>query len=255
MNRIILSNINPNDIIHPDDAKVITWARKLPLFERLLSKAGELYATTAHVTYAGNGYNIKENSIPQLYNQYKRDCEILGIDNKPDLSVDWAYFISSLSVGTERFRVVLTSGAVDLLEPEELDFLIGHELGHILCGHMPYHMLIELLYSPLLPSDGDFVGIIKTVKLPMLEWYRISHYSADRIGLLVCQDINTALRTMIKMSGLPKSCYDDIDIEGFIEQANEFGSSAQNWADDLMQKLCVQFANSTWMVIRAKKLL
>ncbi len=252
MDRIILSNLNPNDIIHPEDARVISWANKIPYFERLLSKVGELYATTAHVTYAGNGYKITENSIPQLYSQFKRDCEILGINDNPDLSVDWGYFISSLSVGTERFRIVLTSGAVDLLEPEELDFLIGHELGHILCGHMPYHMLIELLYSPI-PIEGDFVGIVNTVKLPMLEWYRISHYSADRIGLLVCQDINAALRTMIKMSGLPKKCYDNIDVDSFIEQANQFENTSM--ADNIIKSFCVQFANSPWMVLRAKKLL
>ncbi len=218
-----------------------------------MNKVGNIYSTSVHVTYSGNGYNITEESVPQLYGQFKRVCEILGFDKNPSLSTEWGYFISSLSVGIDDYRLILTSGAIDLLEPKELDFLIGHEIGHIICGHMPYHMLIETLYSPL-QIGGDSVAI-NSIRVPMLEWYRISHYSADRAGLLACQDINVALRAMIKMSGLPKKLYNSIDVESFKEQVSLFEEFTDGIVDNLLQKFCAKFASSPWMVLRAKKLL
>ena len=69
---------------------------------------------------------------------------------------------------------MLQSGAVDLLTTDELNFLIGHELGHMKCGHKTYHMLTEAMYRPIVSSDMDF--LMNLIKMPLFHAY-IFYYS------------------------------------------------------------------------------
>ena len=254
-NRQALSHLNPQRVIHPDDDAVISKMNKIPGFQTFLKQTvGRINASITDVTYVGNAYDITLKSYPELYRQLKEDCLILGLTDIPLFSIAWEYFISSRTVGQKKYRIVMTSGSVDLLTSDELDFLIGHEIGHIRCGHIPYHMLVEAMYMPLLTDNSSF-GITDLIRLPMLEWYRISHYTADRMGLLCCQDINIALSTMIKMSGLPKEYYDHIDIESFVRQADEFDEKHSGTADKMVKALSIMSANSPWLVVRVKKLM
>lgn len=78
----------------------------------------------------------------------------------------------------------ISSGAVNNLSDEELVFVIGHEIGHAIFGDI----------SVALADDDS------------LETARLSRYvelTADRIGILACQDVNPALKAMVKtVSGL-----------------------------------------------------
>lgn len=255
MSRKKLVNFNPESIIHPDDAAVISKVNKIPGFKHILKKTiGNYTEYLTKITYTGNGYDITESSYPSIFKQLDEDCRILGLKEIPLLTTSWEYFISSRTVGGDTNRIVITSGSIDLLTPQELDFLLGHEIGHILCGHLPYHMLVEAMYMPIL-SDNSIINPLTPIKLLMLEWYRISHYSADRVGLLACQDIDVALSTMVKMSGLPKKYFNSIDIKAFIRQANDFSDNHSNALDKVAKTVSIMSANAPWMVLRAKKLL
>ena len=255
MYRKVLSDLDTERVVHPDDKAVISRLNEIPGFKVFLQNTVQKFTeSVTDVTYTGNGYDITAESSLQLYNRLVEDCKILGMDKIPLMSALWGYFISSNSVGEKRFRILITSGSVDLLTPEELDFLVGHELGHYLCGHMPYHMLVEAVYSPLFSSNTS-LGIINLVKLPLLEWYRASHLTGDRMGLLCCQDINVALSAMIKMSGIPKKYYDDINVKAFIEQAENFSKDYSTNISRLMRELSTRTKEAPWMVMRAKQLM
>lgn len=254
MDRKVLSNLDIASVIHPKDVAVVSRLNEIPGFKAFLQNTVQRFAeSVTDVTYTGNGFGITAESCPQLYNQLVEDCKILGMDAIPKMSALWGYLISSNSVGEQRYRILLASGAVDLLTPTELDFLIGHELGHYLCGHMPYRMLVEAVYSPIF--DNADLGIVNLVKFPLLEWYRTSHLSADRVGLLCCQDIHAALSAMIKMSGIPKKYYDKININAFVKQAEEFSEHYGDAMGRIMKDLAIRTAESPWMVLRVKLLM
>ena len=141
-----------------------------------------------------------------------------------------------------------------MFDENEMLFVLGHELGHQAAGHKPYHMLLETFYMPFI-NDGAFAAWATIVKLPLLEWYRISDYTADRIGLLCCQDINAALSTMIKKAGLPLKCYDDINIPSFIQQSRDFDQNFTSILDKGIKALSVRSSEFPWLVVRAAKLL
>ena len=115
--------------------------------------------------------------------------------------------INAITAGVERPLIVLYAGAVDLLTPEELLFVMAHEVGHIKSAHVLYYQIAEFI-----PVIGEIVGAATFglgeffgagLQLALLRWKRMSEYTADRAGLLACKDAEVALRTMMKLAGLP----------------------------------------------------
>jgi len=254
--KVILSHLKPEDVIHPQErSALISVLQKIPGGRTALNGIGEMYGKWVAVNCMGNGVVATKGSMPELYGLLQETCRIIGVSDVPQLATEWGYFISSYTVGGNKLRIVLSSGSVDLLTKEELTFLIGQEVGHIFSGHLPYHMLLELLYTPAL-DDPTLSVIAGFVKMPMLDWYRKSHYTADRVSLLCCQDIDVALRTMMKIAGLPKKYYETTDPKSFMLQARAFvNMNNDGWASNMMTNFLLRSASLPWMVDRAKVLM
>lgn len=253
--RVKLTNLQPEDFIHPlERSAIINILEKIPGGKTALNGISELYGKFVAVDYMGNGVVANNDNMPQLYKELHNTCNIIGLKEIPELATEWAYLISSYTVGGSNKRIVISSGAVDLLTKEEIPFLLGEELGHIISGHLPYHMLLELIYTSALENTtlGAVAGIIR---MPMLDWYRKSHYTADRVALLCCQDINVALRCMMKIAGLPKKYFDSVNPDTFLTQAKEFEDiNNDGWAATMMRNFLLRSASMPWMVDRAKQL-
>lgn len=285
-----LANIDYSQVMHPDDKKTVDWLNGLQVpymskwdFIREIAKhpldhnlktwyeifksdlkyytfKEFLAATTSkyqeaynEVENQGEGINITADSLPALHRQLVEACSVLDIQEIPAYSTDWLYGPFHYSNGEKHRRIVMMSGSADLFTDGEMAFTLGHELGHFVAGHKPYQMLIMSFYLPFM-NDPVFNSWASIVKLPLFEWYRKSDYTADRVGLLCCQDINDAISTMIKKAGLPKKCYDHIDIQGFIKQAKEFDEKYTGTVNSVIKALTIRSAEFPWLVDRAAKL-
>lgn len=241
------------DIIHTKDKSYQDNLSKILGFKKLVQNTvGTIMEKYAAVEYSGNGISINAVSSPKLNSALNDAKKTLDIKDTISFSTDWHYAINSFTVGEQKKRIVLLTGTVDLLNDIELQFILGHELGHIKCNHITYQMLAESLFIPI--QDSVFKFAISAVRIPLLNWYRISDFTADRAGLLCCQDITVALQTMIKMAGLPKSYYSQIDIKTFIEQARSFQKNT-DIVDKAIKYLSVNSAFHPWLILRAAELL
>lgn len=249
-----IRGLDISSILHPQDKATMDTLQKIPGFKTIVDKTvGSIMEKYAAIEYSAEGINVTPNCMPSIHRQVVEACRILNMTEVPACSTDWFYNISSFSVGEKKKRIVLQSGAVDLLTPEELNFLIGHEIGHMKCGHKTYHMLTEAMYRPVVGSDLEIW--MSLIKMPLLNWYRVSDFSADRMGLLCCQDINVALSTMIKMAGLPKKYYNQAHIKSFIQQAVDFNRAYSGMMDNIIKYLSINAACMPWLVLRASELL
>ena len=85
--------------------------------------------------------------------------------------------------------IIISSGLVNKMTENELAFVIGHELGHYIFGH--------LNYAEVQREKNELVDM----KLSRI--YQAHEISADRIGLICSGSIESSLRAIVKtVSGL-----------------------------------------------------
>ena len=52
-------------------------------------------------------------------------------------------FTNAMTIGMDKPIIVLNSALLDLLDEEEMRFVVAHELGHALSGHAVYQTLLH----------------------------------------------------------------------------------------------------------------
>jgi hypothetical protein len=143
---------------------------------------------------------VTESVSPYLHKVVTTVKKLLRLDRPVELYVTPSPIANAFCMelpDAGGLLVVVTSGAVDLFTRGELLFLVGHELGHGILGHH------RLPGSALLNPPDPAMRLSWEFTLELLRWLRAGEISADRFGLVCCQDPTLATRAFLKLaSGL-----------------------------------------------------
>jgi len=90
--------------------------------------------------------------------------------------------------------LVLFSPLLKVMNPVELKFIIGHEMGHVALGHTCLNTILGGMAG--IPAPFGAAVLLYTA---FRWWNRMCEYSADRAGLLACGDINAAISALVKL--------------------------------------------------------
>lgn len=121
----------------------------------------------------------------------------------------------------DRPFIVLNSGALALLDDEELRTILGHELGHVISGHALYRTILVILLEFGFRNLPFLAGIaLLPIQIALLEWYRKSELSSDRAGLLASQDPVASMRMFMKLAGGGR--IEEMNLDAFMVQAKEY---------------------------------
>jgi Zn-dependent protease with chaperone function len=256
MERIIIEGLNSSEYEHPFDRKALNALEQTPGLETMVRKFNQYWNDKLlKIQYTGSNIKVTERNFPELHKALCEACSILSIAKVPNLYIRWSYDINAFTAGVEDPIIVLNSGTVDLLNYDELLFIIGHELGHIKSQHVLYYQMAQVL--PLL---GNIIGsatlgignLISTgLQIAILNWSRMSEFTADRAGLLVCQNANSASSAMVKLAGVPLKYMDSVNTEEFIKQAKEFDGYDYDSLDKIAKVVSTMWQNHPWTVMRA----
>ena len=91
--------------------------------------------------------------------------------------------------------VVLNAALLQVLDADELAFVISHELGHVRLGHTWLNSLVGGLSG--IPSPAVAFGLMQ---LAFLWWNRACEYSADRAGVLATGKPDKAISALVKIA-------------------------------------------------------
>jgi len=147
----------------------------------------------------GHSFKVDKNTLPYYYNLFNEIKKTLGFKGKVDFYITGdsnvnAFAISSM--GNEPNIINVNSSLIELMTEDELRFVVGHEMGHLINGNARLVRLINFVYP-----DGSEPPITMQYKIRL--WEQLNELIADRFGFLAIPKIETCISAFFKMaSGL-----------------------------------------------------
>ena len=184
-----------------------------------------------YIFYKECCYNLPIDlyTTPSLHLLCKSVKERLNVTDKVIFQVDNREFLtgsSSVSGNKEYPSVVsLSAGAINTLNENELSFLIGHELGHVISNDG----IVRFLFNKLSPQAKVPRDILHNMHVLDL----LSELEADRYGFLACDsNMDAFISFMYRLAG-------GIDI-------HKFGVSTSTFLNANLRHI-QKFMNGGWL--------
>lgn len=226
--RRTLPDIAPVTWEHPADRAALQALRAIPGVDEVIRKVLSILGGERGIRllFQANAVRVGPTQFPRLWLMHLENCTTFGWDKIPEVYVTQTPIFNAGAYGIDDPFIVLHSAALEILDEDEIRTLLAHELGHVMSGHSLYRTIAAILALVSLGALPMLAGIaLLPVKLAFLEWSRKSELSADRAGLLGCQDVMVAQRLDLKMAGGVRGGFftnADLNLDAFMAQAHEY---------------------------------
>lgn len=171
----------------------------------------------------GNALRVHAEQFPEIYELAVSFAKKLNTP-KVTLYIQQSPGPNAFTFGYPKSSIVITSAIIENLDIKEIAFVLAHEFGHIKAGHN----VVNLFISPIGSGITSYWNFLFSL------WKRKAEYTADRCGLVLTKDINSSIKTMLKLSsGLKVG--DKVNIDAYRKQIitadrtfNSFGEMIQD---------------------------
>ncbi len=250
--RRILTDIAPRSWEHPADRAALAALRKIPVFDDVLRKLfGFFGEKPIRLAFLANSVRVSDRQFPRVKRLYEDVLQTLDAPDDYPLFVSQTPIVNAGAYGMDEPFIILNSGTVKLLDDEQLSYVMGHEVGHIMSDHVLYRTMTQILIQ-LAGMGFPIVGLAaRAVLVALLEWSRKSELSSDRAGLLSVQNPQGVMNTMLKMAGGGDD--EEMNLDEFIIQAEEYRESG-DLADQVFKVLNLMGQSHPFYVLRVAEI-
>ncbi|MBI5369551.1 MAG: M48 family metallopeptidase [Planctomycetes bacterium] len=219
--RIPLTNLQAGAFQHPTDVAALEVVRGVPFINFAMRKMMEYgFERLVRMQCMADTVKVGPRTCPSVDRLANEAALILDMP-RPDFFLDQEPIANAFTTGVEHPIIVLQTGLVEMLSEEELLAVIGHEMGHIKCGHVLY-----LMTARFLTYLADLLGLaaiaVHGLRFALLEWMRKAELSCDRAAVLTVQDRAAALAVLMKLAGGARGIKEGMTADAFLEQAKEY---------------------------------
>jgi Zn-dependent protease with chaperone function len=252
--RVAFPEISSRAWEHPADRSALVTLRTLQGFDAVVKTLSGLLRERQHrLLYLSTAVRVSERQFA-TYDAVLTDCvRILDAAERPEFYIVQSPTVNAMTIGMDKPFIVLTTGLIDMMEPDEVRFVIGHELGHALSGHAVYRTI--LMHLMRLAGNLGWVPVggwaLRAIIAALMEWQRKSELSGDRAGLLCGQDLEAAIRVQLKLAG--GRHIDQMNTEAFLDQAAEYDARG-DLRDGVLKLLNTELQTHPFSVLRAAEL-
>ena len=178
-----------------------------------------------------NSVKVSEEIFPDINNA------IDNVFNKLKIKNNFIFFVtanhldvqatcSAMPLG-DTAEIILTSKLIELLNTEELESIIAHEVAHFYYQHS--------LYPPISQAKT------RLEQLNLLNFSRAAEISADRIGFVGSNNLEASLRAMLKITSGLSDKHLKFNFSSYLDQLRELKEAKGN--KDLMYSTHPNFLN------------
>jgi len=246
--------MTPSDFIHPEDAAALQQLESIPGFATIVRKVLSIgYENLQYGLNMASNIRLSERQLPEIYRHLLPICKQMGIP-VPEFYLQMDPTPNAFTFGDTRIFVTVTSGLVEMMNDEELDAVIAHECGHILCRHVLYHTIAQWI-STGMDALGFLGSLAAPVQYAILYWHRKSELSADRAASIVTSP-QTVATVMARLAGGPKSITSNINFKEWASQADEYGriQNANLW-NKALQLTAIAGLSHPFAAVRVREIL
>lgn len=243
----IFTGIDSRSWEHPADRAALNALRRIPGFDEVLRKLFGFFGEKGvRLAFLANSVKVSPTQFPRVHELYSEVCRTLDAPMQYPIYISQSPSYNAMAFGMEQPFVMVYSALEAALDDDELRFVLGHELGHVMSGHALYTTMMQLLLM-LAQLGFPIVGLAaRAILVALYEWHRKAELSCDRAGLLAVQSAEPGMRTMLKFAGGSSS---QANLGEFIRQAEEY-REAGDLSDQVFKVLNLLPASHPFPVIR-----
>jgi len=196
-----MKNINPTIELERQLAEQIYNALQGPIVEEVLRKTRISSSDTYwRSNMEGHCLKVQPDLLPDFYAICQEVKSKLAFEEPVDFYITGDATVNAFSLAAEDegepHIVNINSGLIDLMTEDELRFVIGHELGHLINKDTALARLIHFVFPP---NSNVPVSLQYKIRLHA----QLAELVADRYGYLATDNMDVCVTSFFKMaSGL-----------------------------------------------------
>lgn len=251
-----LIGLRADNFRHPLDLEATNALKQLPgidlLVRQLLGPLGEQFFYMENIAAS---VLVGEAQLPHLHQILLDACMVLDLE-PPQLyirqhPVPNAYTLAMR--GKQPFIVVHTS-LLELLTHEEIQAVLGHELGHLKCEHGVYLTLANLIVLAA-GQISTWGGILaQSMQNQILEWVRCAEFTCDRAALLATQEPKVVVSVLMKLAGGSPTLAPKLNVDAFLAQARAYDEVSSTELGEMLKQLQTAQLTHPVPVLRAREI-
>jgi len=223
-------------VVAPIESEALRTRREKSLAAELAAESDVNYALKkVDERHGGYGYfgrrslltgalRLTRSMAPEIAETLAHCRDVLGYERKVEVYVraDAEFQASAMRCDGSPDIITVSSRVLEVFAPDELRFVIGHELGHLVFDHFRIPM-------PAVAKIEDMAGPMVTRRnaLRLYLWARAAEHSADRAGLVCAGDPEAAARGFFKLASGLSSSRVTADLDAYSRQVESLASAPE----------------------------
>ena len=197
-----LTGISSRSFENPLDAETSATLRAIPGASAIMKIVHKYFnENTFLYNMMANAIQCSDEQFPELYGIVGRAVKRLDCKFEPKVFFSSMPYINAFTSGGVETVLCYSTALLNQLDDDELEFVTGHELGHLMSEHVISRLILKVILSGgVIALPGIARHVSTPIQFALLKWARCSELTADRAGLLACRNVTVALNCMMKVA-------------------------------------------------------
>ncbi len=175
----------------------------------------------------GHHARVWGNNYPQYHAMLTRLSKLACLRRVPEMYIvdEEAPYLYSLP--DRGGTIIVTKALTEVLELDEFETFVAHELGHIKSRHLRLELAMTYVDN-VNPTLKFLFGPLTIWRMLMGSWRDVIEYTADRVALLITQKPVALMRAIIKSAAAADAQTDltQEEIEAYLRESGQVGTDA-----------------------------